>query len=147
MNTRILILICMMSLLCLQTIQAQGTSSASIEVILVEASNSDAGTDASLKPHASTLKRLFNFKSYKQISRKTTKVNLPGEQSLKLGNGTELKISARSGGKQLSADFDWRQGKRSLVHTRLQLNSGKPAVLGGPRSKDGNYLILITWKK
>lgn len=147
MNTRVLFLFCLLPLLSNQTLEAQNASSAAIEVILVEASNSEAGTDASLKAHSGTLKRLFNFKSYKQVSRKTASVSLPGNQTISLGNGTQLKISASPGGRQLSANLDWQQGKRSLVRTRLQLNKGKPAVLGGPRSKNGNYLILITWKK
>lgn len=148
MKTPSILLFCIFSLLIvLNSATAQNQTPASLEIILIEASNATSGTDGSLKSHASTLQRLFKFNSYREVSRKTTQVPLPGTASVNLGNSTELQIKTGSREKTLSADLNWKQGNRTLVHTRLGLSKGKPAVLGGPRSDKGNYLILVIWKK
>ena len=148
MKTRSILLFCILPLFAaLNAATAQNNTSASVEVILIDASNATSGIDGSLKTHANTLERLFKFNSYHEVSRKTTQLPLPGSSSVSLGNGTQLQIKAGANGKKLSADLDWQQGNRTLVHTKLGLSKGKPAVLGGPRSDKGNYLILVIWKK
>lgn len=120
---------------------------AQLQVILVDASNNGTGIDAGLKPYAGNFQRLFRFDSYKQVQRSSAKLSLPGESNVSLSNGTTLAISASNGGPTLLADLEWKRGGSSLLRTRLKLKRGTPAVLGGPRSKNGNYLLIITWKK
>lgn len=142
-----LLITLVLSPLATQTHAAEPASSAILEVRLIEASNLGTGIDKSLAPYADTLKRLFKFDSYRQLSRSQLKPSLPGSAESSLGNGTRLRIGADAANdKTLTADLNWTQGQRTLVHTRLQLSPGQPAVLGGPRSKDGSYLILVTWK-
>ncbi len=129
------------------SVHANEHSKASIEVILVEASNSGSGVDGSLSRYTGTLKRLFKFDSYQQVSRKNLKIDLPGITQSQIGNGNHLKIEAGSSKNgTLSAGLNWTKNKKTLLRTRLNLNSGKPAVLGGPRSKNGSYLLLIILK-
>lgn len=123
------------------------SAKAELQVILVEATNNGKGIDAGLKSYASNFQRLFRFDSYKEVQRSSAKLSLPGESNVSLSNGTTLAISASNGGPTLLADLEWKRGRSSLLHTRLKLKRGTPAVLGGPRSKDGNYLLIITWKK
>ncbi|MGJ8652962.1 MAG: hypothetical protein ACSHX8_06780 [Opitutaceae bacterium] len=120
---------------------------AELQIILVEATNKGTGIDAGLKSYASNFQRLFRFDSYTQVQRSSANLSLPGESKVSLNNGTTLAISASNGGPTLLADLEWKRGGSSLLHTRLKLKRGTPAVLGGPRSKDGNYLLIITWKK
>lgn len=123
--------------------------SARVEVILVEAGNGDAGVDASLRQYASTLQRLFRFGSYKQVSKGSLKVDIPGEGSVNLGAGQSLVLGAKDrSGDALMAEVTWLRGSKRLLHTRIQLRPGSPAVLGGPRSgKDGgSYLLILTMK-
>ena len=122
--------------------------SAKMEIILVEASNSAKGVDKSLAPYASTLKRLFKFDTYRKASSSRINLDIPGSGSARLGGeGGSLKVSAESlKGNAIRAGLNWTRGNRQLLHTRLQLRKGTPAVLGGPRSGDGSYLLLIIWK-
>jgi hypothetical protein len=116
-------------------------SKASVELILVEASNNNSGVDSSLTAYANTLKRLFRFNSYRQISRTTTQLDLPGSTVAKLGQGNTLKITARASGREIAANLEWSAG----IHARLKLKPRTPAVLGGPKIKNesGTYLLIV----
>jgi len=117
---------------------------ARIEMILVQAGNGDGGVDSSLKPYAGTLQRLFRFKSYRQIKKQGMNLSIPGSTSASLGSGQTLKISADESGKNvLRADIEWKRGGKNLLHTRIQLRPGNPAVLGGPKSEDGTWLVIL----
>ncbi|MGC9450005.1 MAG: hypothetical protein ACP5I4_01040 [Oceanipulchritudo sp.] len=118
---------------------------ARITVILVEADGGEGGVDSALRPYAGTLQRLFRFNSYRQVSRKSLRIEVPGEGSVGLGGGQALSLRAEEGGRRgLMADLTWTRGSKRLLHTRIQLRPESPAVLGGPRSgKDGGSYLLI----
>ena len=120
--------------------------SARVQVILVEASNGEGGVDSSLRSYAGTLQRLFKFKSYKQVSRGNLKIDIPGEGSTGLAGGQRLTMKATEGGKRgLMAELTWSRGSKRLLHTRIQLRPGSPAVLGGPSTgRGGSYLLILT---
>ena len=121
--------------------------SASVQVILVQASNQEGGVDRALKPYAGNLERLFRFKSYRQSSRQTLRLDTPGEGSVSLAGGQVLTIRSDAGSKgSLKAEISWKRGSKSLLHTRINLRPGSPAVLGGPRSKDGTWLLILQLK-
>ena len=121
----------------------QAQESARVSVILVEASNGSGGVDGSLKPHAATLQRMFRFSTYKQVSRGSIRVNVPGEGSTGLPGGQQLSLKAMEGGGGLVAELDWTRGGKSLLRTRIQLRGSNPAVLGGPRTSGGATQLLI----
>jgi hypothetical protein len=124
--------------------QAAGDS-ARVSVILVEAGNGEGGVDGALRPYASTLQRLFRFQSYKQLSKGSIRLNVPGEGSTGLAGGQSLTLKADEGGRGLMAELTWQRGGKRLLHTRIQLRPGSPAVLGGPSTgKGGNYLLILT---
>lgn len=125
-------------------LHAQGKPAA-VEVILVKAGNDGEGVDSSLSAYAGTLQRLFRFKSYRQSSRQTLKLDPSGEDSISMAGGQTLTLKGLgpSGG-GLKADIDWRRGSKRLLHTRINLQPGSPAVLGGPRSKEGTWLLILT---
>ncbi|MEX0330650.1 MAG: hypothetical protein AB3N64_04435 [Puniceicoccaceae bacterium] len=116
-----------------------------VQVILVEASNGEGGVDSSLRAYAGTLQRLFKFKSYKQLSRNSLRLDVPGEGSVSLAGGQKLTLRASDGSKRgLMAELTWARGSKKLLHTRIQLRSGSPAVLGGPSTgRGGTYLLIL----
>jgi hypothetical protein len=121
--------------------------SATVEVILVQASNGEGGVDSALRQYAGNLQRLFRFKSYSQSSRQALRLSVPGEGSVSLAGGQTLSIrSDDASGKGLKAEIDWKRGSQSLLHTRINLRPGNPAVLGGPKSKDGTWLLILQLK-
>lgn len=119
--------------------------SARVQVILVEASNGEGGVDSALRPYAGTLQRLFKFKSYDQLSRDNLRLDVPGEGSVGLAGGQRLTLKAGdSGDRGLMAELTWARGSKKLLHTRIQLRPGNPAVLGGPSTgKGGTYLLIL----
>ena len=127
---------------------ASAATSANVEVILVEANNGGSGVDASLSAYTSTLKRLFKFDSYRKVSSNRVALDMPGEAVTTLGGqGGQLTMQAGvSEGNLIRTDLNWTRNGKKLLHTRLQLRKGTPALLGGPRSGDGSYLLLIIWK-
>ena len=94
------------------------------------------------------LKRLFKFNSYRKVSNSRVELRVPGRANAHLGGqGGNLAITSDSiQGNAIRADLNWTRGSKKLLHTKLQLRKGTPAVLGGPRSADGSYLLLVVWK-
>lgn len=119
--------------------------SVQVEVILVQAANGEGGVDAALRPYAGTLQRLFRFKSYTQAGRQVLRLAVPGEGSVGLANGQRLQMKALSGSAEqgLTAEMEWTRGGSRLVHTRLQLRPGNPAVMGGPSGQEGTWLLIL----
>lgn len=125
-------------------LQAAGDS-ARVSVILVEAGNGEGGIDGALRPYAGTLQRLFRFNSYQQLSKGTLRLDVPGTGSVGLAGGQRLTLKAGEAGRGLMAELTWERGGKRLLHTRIQLRPGSPAVLGGPSTgKGGNYLLILT---
>lgn len=120
---------------------------ARVDVILVQAGNGGEGVDRSLRPYARTLQRLFRFKSYQQAGRRTARVDVPGETTVPLAGGQTLSLRTMRGGESaLRAEVNWLRGSKRLLHTRIHLKPGVPAVLGGPRSGDGTWLLILVLK-
>lgn len=142
-----LIAVALLSLLsAAPTVDAAGDN-AQVEVILVQAGNGEGGVDAALRPYAANLQRLFRFKSYRQSSKQVLRLAVPGEGSVGLAGGQSLSIrSGGPSGKGLKAEIDWKRGSQSLLHTRINLRPGSPAVLGGPKSRDGTWLLILQLK-
>lgn len=124
------------------------TESANIQIILVEASNGDAGVAPSLRAFGPTLQRLFRFNQYREVNRRNLRVAVPGSSTTALGTGQRIELTAAPlEGRALPLELNWTRGSTRLVHTRIQLNPEHPAVLGGPRSESGATLLLIVqWK-
>lgn len=127
-----------------QGTELSAAETASVEVILVEAGPGNGGVDKSLKQYAGTLERLFRFDSYRQVGRKQIRLKVPGSGSTSLPGGQSLKLQANEGnGRGLMADLSWTRGGKRLLHTKIKLQPGRPAVLGGPRTKSGGTHLLI----
>lgn len=121
-----------------------GQENARVSVILVEASNGEGGVDGSLRQYASTLQRMFRFSSYKQASRSSIRVKVPGEGATGLPGGQQLSLKAiEGGGGGMVAEINWTRGGKSLLRTRVQLRGSNPTVLGGPRTSGGATQLLI----
>lgn len=115
-----------------------------VEVLLVKAGNNGSGVDQALKGHAATLQRLFRFNSYTLAARRTVRLTVPGEGSASLPEGQSLSMRvAEAVDPSMKVEIEWRRGTQRLLQTRMDLGSGNPAVLGGPRDKDGTWLLIL----
>ena len=106
---------------------------ASLQGILLSASNEPGQTDRRLAPYEPNLRRILRFESYRFLGEDSATIDVPASGSLSLGDGHDLEVTTeRSDGKSIHVKVRWTAGGRTLMNTGLVLRPGVPAVLGGP---------------
>ncbi len=120
-------------------------ANASLEGILITASNEAGQTDRRLAPYEPTLRRILRFESYQYVGSDRAQLGVPASGSLTLGNGHELEVTTeRTEGQAVHVKVRWTAGGRTLMNTGLVLRGGVPAVLGGPSTgRGGVYAVIL----
>jgi hypothetical protein len=119
-------------------------ANASVEGILITASNEPGQTDRRLAAYEPTLRRILNFKSYHYVGNDSTSLNVPASGTLSLGDGHELEVTTeKSEGGSVHVKVRWSAGGRTLMNTGLVLRAGVPAVLGGPSTGNGHEVYAV----
>jgi hypothetical protein len=117
---------------------------ASVQGILITASNQPGETDRRLASYEPTLRRILRFESYHYIGEDSGRLEVPGSGTLSLGDGHELEVTTeKADGKSVHVKVRWIAGGRSLMNTGLALRAGVPAVLGGPAKANGEVYAVI----
>jgi len=119
---------------------------ASIQGILISASNDKGETDRRLMPYEPTLRRILRFESYRFLGDDQASIGTGEKGHLSLGEGHEVEIETESAeGKSVRLRVRWTKGGRVLMNTGLALRAGVPAVLGGPSTgtKGDVYAIIL----
>jgi len=132
--------------LCGLTLAARAADRASIQGILISASNEPGQTDRRLAQYEPTLRKILRFESYRFLGDDSTSLDVPASGSLSLGDGHQLEITTeKTDGKSIHVKVRWTSGGRTLMNTGLVLRAGIPAVLGGPSSgnKGEVYAVLL----
>jgi hypothetical protein len=123
---------------------ATRADAASLQGILITASNEPGKTDARLAEYEPTLRRILRFQSYHYVGEDSANLAVPQTGSLSLGDGHQLEVTTeRTDGKSMQVKVRWTSGGRSLMNTGLTLRSGVPAVLGGPSTSNGEVYAVI----
>lgn len=128
------------------TTAARADERASLQGILLSASNEPGQTDRRLAPYEPTLRRILRFESYRFLGEGGTSLDIPASGSLSVGDGHELEVTTeRSDGKSVHVKVRWTAGGRTLMNTGLVLRPGVPAVLGGPSTgnKGEVYAVIL----
>lgn len=128
------------------TLAARAEGRASLQGILISASNEPGQTDRRLAPYEPTLRRILRFESYRFLGDDSATLNVPASGGLSLGDGHELAIATESNdGKSVHVKVRWTAGGRTLMNTGLVLRPGVPAVLGGPSTgnKGEVYAVIL----
>ncbi len=119
-------------------------ANASLEGILITASNEPGQTDRRLAQYEPTLRRILRFESYHYVGADRANLGVPASGNLSLGDGHDLEITTeRSEGGAVHVKVRWTAGGRTLMNTGLVLRSGVPAVLGGPSNGRGRVYAVI----
>ncbi|MCH6254923.1 hypothetical protein MLD52_00060 [Puniceicoccaceae bacterium K14] len=129
---------------CLATTSAVNAESSQIQATVVLASSDGTGVDPQLKRFGANLKKLFRHDSFKLHGRSNTEISLPGTSTLTLGRGYQLKLDAspaKDGRIRLKAK--WIQGSRVLIETTLVVSRNRPSLLGGPKVKQGELILIL----
>src|SRR6476659_5924599 len=101
---------------------------ASVQGILITASNEPGKTDARLAEYEPTLRRILRFQSYHYVGEDSASLAVPATGKLSLGEGHQLEITTEhADGKSVQVKVRWTSGGRSLMNTGLTLRSGVPA--------------------
>jgi hypothetical protein len=125
---------------------AARAESASVQGILIAASNEPGQTDRRLAPYEPNLRRILRFESYRFLGDDRATLDVPSSGSLSLGDGHELTVSTESSdGKSIHVKVRWTGGGRTLMNTGLVLRPGVPAILGGPSTgnKGDVYAVIL----
>ena len=134
------------ALLCGLTLAARAADRASLQGILISASNEPGQTDRRLAPYEPTLRRILRFESYRHLGDDSTSLDIPAQGSLSLGDGHELEVTTeKTDGKSIHVKVRWTAGGRTLMNTGLVLRPGVPAVMGGPPTgnKSEVYAVIL----
>lgn len=125
---------------------AHAAGRASVQAILITASNDPGKTDPRLARYEPTLRRILRFESYRFVGQGSASLESPGSGTINLGNGQQLEITTDDSSRGLRLRVAWKQGRRTLMETGLSLNPGVPAVLGGPGTGNGDevYAVILT---
>ena len=117
---------------------------ASVQGILITASNQPGQTDRRLAQYEPTLRRILRFESYHYVGEDSAHLDVPASGTLSLGDGHELEITTEhADGKSVQVKVRWSSGGRTLMNTGLTLRAGVPAVLGGPSTSKGEVYAVI----
>lgn len=115
-----------------------------IEAMRILASNDPAPLDRRLERVEYQLRPLFRFEHYRHLGDSSMSVNLPGTINLALGDGHFLAVSASSRDGRVRAEVRWMRGQESLLSTAVNLQRGKPVILGGVPEGDGKLIVTLT---
>jgi hypothetical protein len=130
-------------LVALAGVAASGRA-ASVQGILITASNQPGEIDRRLAPYEPTLRRILRFESYHYVGEDRTSIEVPASGTLSVGDGHQLEITTeKSDGKSVHVKVRWLSGGRTLMNTGLALRAGVPAVLGGPAKANGEVYAVI----
>jgi hypothetical protein len=119
---------------------------ASVQGILIIASNEPGKTDRRLASYEPTLRRILRFESYQYAGDDSTSLDIPANGRLSLGHGHDLQLTTESSdGRSVHLKVEWTSGGRTLMNTGLVLRPGVPAVLGGPATgnKGEVYAVIL----
>ena len=128
---------------------ARAAERASIQGILVAASNEHGESDRRLGPYEPTLRRILRFESYRFLGEDRTALVVHQSGRLTLGDGHQLEVETESvDNNGIHIRVRWVAGGRTLMNTGLVLRAGVPAVLGGPStgSKGEVYAVILIGK-
>lgn len=134
------------AVLCGLTLATRAADRASIQGILISASNEAGQTDRRLAQYEPTLRKILRFESYKFLGDDSASLDVPASGSLTLGDGHELEvITEKADGNSIHVKVRWTGGGRTLMNTGLVLRPGVPAVLGGPSTgnKGEVYAVIL----
>jgi hypothetical protein len=128
------------------TLPSRAAEQASVQGILISASNEPGQTDRRLAQYEPTLRRILRFESYRFLGDDRATLAVPSSGSLSLGGGHQLAVVTEPGEDgAIHMKVRWTAGGRTLMNTGLVLRPGVPAVLGGPStgSKGEVYAVIL----
>ncbi len=128
----------------LLTPAATAADGASVNALLITASNQKGGSDRRLAAYEATLRRNLPFDTFRLAGEGSARVGAGGRASISLGRGHQLALQSEAGrGAGIRLKVDWTSGGKTLMSTSLTLQPGVPAVLGRRGGDDGEVPVVL----
>lgn len=122
----------------------QAAGGASVQALLITASNQKGRSDPRLANYEATLRRNLPFDTYRLAGEATTAIPADGRGTVSLGQGHRLELqSEKGGGPGIRLKVQWMNGNRTVLTTSLTLQPGVPAVLGRRGGDDGEVPVVL----
>jgi len=123
---------------------ARAADGASVQALLISASNSKGGSDPRLAAYESTLRRNLPLNTFRLVGEGATSVAAGGKSSISLGRGHRLDLQSEKGdGGGIHLKVEWTNGNKTVINTSLFLKSGVPAVLGRRGGDEGEVPVVL----
>ena len=112
---------------------AATTQAASVQALLIRASNDPGTNDAPLQALAPKLQKSFGFQKYQQLGAKTDELKLQKRSQLNIGKGFVVYATAKKIAQtEHELEIEWFSGKTSLVKSTIKLMPGRQVFIKGP---------------
>lgn len=112
--------------------------------MLILATDEPAPLDRRLARVEHQLRPLFRFPHYRHLGESSVSVNLPGTAQLALGDGNYLSVRGLERDGRIWAEVRWMRGEQALLSTAVNLQRGKPVILGGAPHDKGKLIVTLT---
>jgi len=112
---------------------AATAQAASVQALLIRASNEAGTNDAPIQALAPKLQKSFGFKKYQQLGARTDELKLQKRSRLDLGKGFVVYATEKKADKkEHELEVEWYSCKTCLVKTTIKLMPGRQVFIKGP---------------
>ncbi len=119
---------------------------ASVEAMLIHASDRPAPLDIRMEKVEYRLRRIFGFEHYRFMGKTSAIIHPPAQVRLEIHEDYVLHINATSSNDRVRAQVRWMQDRESLLSTSVAQRRGIPVILGGPPHEGGTLILILTFK-
>lgn len=117
---------------------------ASVQALLISASNRKGAPDPKLAEYEPTLRRNLPLDTFRLTGEGSAKLAPGAQASVSLGQGHRLDLQSEKGdGPGIRLKVQWTSGSRVVMNTALTLQPGVPAVLGRRGGDDGEVPVVL----
>lgn len=122
--------------------RAVAADHASVQAILIIASNQKAPADPKLAPYEAVLQRNVPESSFRSAGEGSASVSGNGHATISLGQGHRIELDAEPG-TGIRIKVQWMNGEKVVLSTSVTFQPGVPVMLGRRSSNDGDVPIVL----
>ena len=121
---------------------AKGAKAATVQAILITASNKKGGVDRKLATYEADLRRNLPFDTFRYVTEGTVPLPNGGRATIPFAGNHRLELEDDPS-EGLSLKVFWMNGSEVVIRTTLTLNPGVPAVLLRRGATDGDVPVVL----
>ena len=143
-NRIILYCTILVSILITQADEVWSGTTIDLDVKTILASQKPGPTDPNLKRFTSGLQGVFNYSSYRLLSKDNLRLNQENSGRISLPGNRFMKITSKGiSGDRVTLHVEMFRNNKQIFQTVVHLLNDSEVTVGGPKHEDGNLLINI----